>query len=47
MLFWQVPHPLVSVHNDRFMEYNKWHEMKTQAVYSSETLLPRPHVTVA
>jgi hypothetical protein len=21
---WQVPHPMVSVHNDGFMEYNKW-----------------------
>ena len=21
---WQVPHPVVSVPNDGFMEYNKW-----------------------
>ena len=23
----QVPHPVVSVHNDGFMEYNKWYDM--------------------
>ena len=24
LLFWQVPHPVVFVPNDGFMEYNKW-----------------------
>ena len=27
MLPWQVPHPVVSVHNDGFMEYNKLYDM--------------------
>ena len=27
ILLWQVPHPVVSVHNDGFMEYNKWYDM--------------------
>jgi len=27
MLPWQVPHPVVSIHSDGFMEYNKWYNM--------------------